>query len=71
MKTATFDTLHVADVRRGAGVTDFIRKTANAVSTWNKRRVAIRELNALSDRQLSDIGLLRADIPEVVEHLTK
>lgn len=75
MKTATFDTTQVADVRTGvreeSAVTGVIRKTARAFGTWNKRRLAIRELHALSDRQLADIGLLRADIPSVVDKLMK
>lgn len=71
MKTATFDTTQVVDVRQGSGVTDVIRNTARALSTWNKRRLAIRELYALSDRQLADIGLLRADIPGVVNDMLK
>ena len=71
MKTATLDNVQVADTRRGSGVTDVIRRTAAALSTWNKRRVAIRELSGLSDRQLADIGLLRAEIPGVVDKLLK
>lgn len=71
MKTATFDATQVADVRHGSAVTDVIRRTGNALSTWNKRRLAIRELSTLSDRQLADIGLLRAEIPSVVDKLLK
>jgi len=71
MKTATFDTTQVAGVRHGSGVTDVIRRTVRAFSTWNKRRLAIRELYSLSDRQLADIGLYRADIPSVVDKLIK
>ncbi|MBT6272732.1 MAG: DUF1127 domain-containing protein [Chromatiales bacterium] len=32
------------------------------------RRQTIRELSALSDRQLADIGILRADIGKLVNH---
>lgn len=71
MKTATFDTTPVADVRRSTGIADVARKTANALSTWHKRRVALRELYALSDRQLADIGLIRGEIPTVVDKLLK
>jgi uncharacterized protein YjiS (DUF1127 family) len=71
MKTATFDAGQVADVRRESGVAEVIRKTSQALSHWNKRRQAIRELSGLSDRQLADIGLRRADIPSTVEKLLK
>ena len=36
----------------------------------HERRVAIRELSALSDRQLDDIGVVRAQIPEIVYALS-
>ena len=36
----------------------------------HERRVAIRELRALSDRQLEDIGVVRAQIPEIVQTLS-
>lgn len=64
-------TAEVAEVRRGFAVGDVFRKAGKAISTWNKRRVAIQELNALSDRQLADIGLLRGDIPSIVNDLVK
>lgn len=34
---------------------------------WNKRAQLRRELNALSDRELSDIGLHRGMIEQVVK----
>jgi uncharacterized protein YjiS (DUF1127 family) len=36
---------------------------------WLKRRATIRELQALDDRVLADIGLLRRDIPAAVNRL--
>lgn len=36
----------------------------------HERRVTIRELRALSDRQLEDIGMARAQIPEIVHALS-
>lgn len=32
------------------------------IRRWNKERNAIRLLNAMSDRQLRDIGLVRGEI---------
>lgn len=34
-----------------------------------QRNASIRELMALDDHQLADIGLLRSEIPEVVDEL--
>ena len=71
MKAATFDTVHVSDVSSGTSLTGMFRKTGDILSAWHKRRLAIRELNTLSDRQLADIGLMRADIPSTIEKLMK
>jgi len=35
----------------------------------HRRNLSIRELRALDDRQLRDIGILRGDIPQVVDEL--
>ncbi|MFV0301132.1 MAG: DUF1127 domain-containing protein [Paracoccus sp. (in: a-proteobacteria)] len=35
-------------------------------NAWNARRVTRNELNRLSERELEDIGLCRADIETVV-----
>ncbi|MBR3369167.1 MAG: DUF1127 domain-containing protein [Rhodobacteraceae bacterium] len=37
----------------------------NGLRNWNEARVTRRELNALTDRELQDIGLIRADIDRV------
>ncbi len=37
--------------------------------SWRKRRAAQAELESLSDRELSDIGLKRANIREAVKGL--
>jgi uncharacterized protein YjiS (DUF1127 family) len=37
----------------------------------HQRRVAIRELRALSDSQLDDIGVVRVQIPEIVQALSE
>jgi len=46
-----------------------IGNTLAAIGTWNDKRVTRRELNNLSDRELDDIGLSRADIEGAVESL--
>jgi uncharacterized protein YjiS (DUF1127 family) len=37
---------------------------------WRARERAFRELSALDDRALADIGLSRSDIPYVLDHQT-
>ncbi len=48
-----------------------LARLASAVTerfaAWNARRVAIEELAGMTDRELADIGLSRADIPRVTE----
>ena len=45
----------------GAGVEAFDR--------WHRRRATILELSSLDDRVLKDIGIYRADIPEIARAL--
>lgn len=37
-----------------------------AIARWQRRRLAIRELHALSDHMMSDIGLRRAHVAPFV-----
>lgn len=71
MKTAILDNFHVAGLPAESGFANTFRKAAKSVSTWNKRRLAIRELYALSDRQLADIGVIRGEIPTLVDNMLK
>ncbi len=42
-------------------------KTISAkLSAWRRYREAVRELSQFSDRELSDIGIRRGDIEDVV-----
>jgi uncharacterized protein YjiS (DUF1127 family) len=45
----------------------FAKQVVNSVRATLERASVARELSALSDRELSDIGLARADIPAVVD----
>jgi uncharacterized protein YjiS (DUF1127 family) len=39
------------------------------IASWNDRRITRRELSRLSDRELEDIGLCRADIDLIVDRI--
>ncbi|RJL09148.1 DUF1127 domain-containing protein [Paracoccus siganidrum] len=40
-------------------------RVTEMITAWNDARITRRELNALTDRELSDIGLARGDIERV------
>ena len=44
-------------------------RLVDRIRTWNDDRVAIRQLNALPDRLLQDIGIEREHIAEAVRQL--
>jgi uncharacterized protein YjiS (DUF1127 family) len=45
----------------------FVAQTAATVISWNDARITRKALSSLSDRELEDIGLLRADIDFVAD----
>jgi uncharacterized protein YjiS (DUF1127 family) len=45
------------------------RRSVDGISHWRRRRTAIRELQALSDHHLKDIGLDRSQIVSTVEEM--
>lgn len=45
---------------------NWLERFARYVMTWRKHRKIIKELNAMSDRELYDIGINRSDIEELV-----
>lgn len=54
-----------------ASAIDTVHLAAATVTLWNKRRIAIRELMALDDRMLQDIGVCRDDIYSIVDKRLK
>lgn len=44
----------------------WFRRFWNYVKTWREHRKIIKELNALTDRQLKDIGVSRSEIDILV-----
>lgn len=61
---ATLDTIRPIATENGPR-TFFISLIA-AIAAWNDRRVTRDALERLSDRELNDIGLKRADIEALV-----
>ena len=51
--------------KKKTGVTWFWRYL-NYLATWREHRNTIKELNRLSDAELRDIGISRADIDRLV-----
>ena len=43
-----------------------LKSIADKFAAWRRYREAVRELSALSDRELADIGIRRGDIHFVV-----
>ena len=43
-----------------------LKTISEKLTAWRRFRDAVRELNQLSDRELSDIGIRRGDIETVV-----
>lgn len=39
-----------------------IKSISERLNAWRRYRASVRELSQLSDRELADLGILRADI---------
>ena len=60
---AAFDTTQ--QVQLGAtklGLVAWALSAVSSIATWNASRVTRKQLAALTDRELDDIGLTRADV---------
>jgi uncharacterized protein YjiS (DUF1127 family) len=45
---------------------NWINRYLNYLKTWRKHRKIIKELNALDDKTLNDIGINRCDIDRLI-----
>ncbi|WP_294926486.1 DUF1127 domain-containing protein [uncultured Paracoccus sp.] len=61
--------VEMSHVHAATGFGGIVARTATMVAAWHNARITRRELNALSDRELSDIGLSRGDIERVARGL--
>lgn len=57
--------------RLASAVTGPVSRIVGRLTAWQHRRAAIRELTRLSDRQLSDVGIDRERIGEVVDAMMR
>ncbi len=55
-----------SNIIQGAFERGVFTRMADKFQVWNERRVAIRQLNAMPDRLLQDIGINRYDITAAV-----
>ncbi len=52
-------------------MSNIVNKITSAVGQWRRYRDIVAELEAYSDRELEDIGILRIDIPRVAEEAAR
>ena len=64
---AHFDnTRRIADGRTSLRPTGIFGQFVGLMTAWNESRVTRNALNKLTDQELDDVGLTRADIDRVV-----
>ena len=56
-----------SNVVKGTFRRGLIARTFDRISTWNERRIAVQQLNTMSDRMLKDIGIDRCEIGQAVK----
>jgi uncharacterized protein YjiS (DUF1127 family) len=49
------------------GIAEWLSRTVAALVEWRHRQVVMQEMQMMSDRELADIGLSRADLPYVFD----
>jgi len=54
----------------GFALEHLVAVLGGSLAAWSERRAAFRELSALDDRMLRDIGITRGDIPAVIAGMT-
>lgn len=62
---AAIDTTRALTIGAPARIANFVGVQFSNFADWRDRRATSRALSALSDRELSDIGLHRGDIENI------
>ena len=52
----------------GRSLADGLAFLVSKVTAWASKQVTLAEMDSMSDRELADIGLNRADVPRVFEN---
>lgn len=68
-KGAEMSAVEMSHNRAAAGRGSVFARVTATVAAWNDARTTRRELNRLTDRELSDIGLTRGDIEPIARGL--
>lgn len=68
-KGAEMSAVEMSHNRAAAGLGSVFARVTATVAAWNDASITRRELNRLTDRELSDIGLSRGDIERVARGL--
>jgi len=62
-------TLYLIPIYMAAVLKEKLNNVRSSIREYNLRQTTLRELSSLSDRELSDIGISRYDIPFIVKNL--
>jgi uncharacterized protein YjiS (DUF1127 family) len=49
------------------GIGQWLSRFMAAIAGWHRQQAVMREMETLTDRELADIGLTRADLPRVFD----
>ena len=58
-------TMIAQEMTHGRSLSAWVAETRETVTKWRLYRRTVRQLNALAFAELEDLGIARADIPQV------
>jgi uncharacterized protein YjiS (DUF1127 family) len=57
----------IVDEPHKHGIREWLSRSVSALVEWRHRQVVMQEMEMMTDRELADIGLSRADLPRVFD----
>ena len=64
----SYDEPPAADVKTETfSIGEWLISAVAAFASWRRRQAVLHEMDLMSDRELADIGLTRADLPRVFD----